>query len=83
MFGIGTPELVIILVIALIVMGPQKLPELAKSLGKGLSEFKKASNDLRSKIEEEAALAGEKTETAPHEPDSGKRHDNPEKICAG
>jgi sec-independent protein translocase protein TatA len=50
---IGVPELIVIFVIALIVFGPKKLPELGKSLGKGLSEFRKASNDLRSTIEEE------------------------------
>jgi sec-independent protein translocase protein TatA len=54
MFGIGMPELMIILVLALVVLGPQKLPELARSLGKGLAEFKRASNDFRRSLEEEA-----------------------------
>lgn len=53
MGSIGVPELIIIFVVALIVFGPRKLPELGKSLGKGLAEFRKASNELRSTFEEE------------------------------
>jgi TatA/E family protein of Tat protein translocase len=54
MFGsMGMSELVIILVIALIIFGPRKLPELGRSLGKSIGEFKRASNELRSTIEEE------------------------------
>jgi len=57
MFGsIGMPELIIIFVIALIIFGPRKLPELGKSLGRSLSEFKRASNDLRSTLEEEIKI---------------------------
>ena len=50
MFGIGAPELIIIAVIALLIFGPSKLPELGKTLGKGLREFKKASSDLKEQI---------------------------------
>ena len=47
MFGIGMQELAIILVVALLVLGPRRLPEFARTLGKGLGEFRKASNDLK------------------------------------
>jgi TatA/E family protein of Tat protein translocase len=57
MFGsIGMPELLIIFVIALIIFGPRKLPELGRSLGRSLSEFKRASNELRSTLEDEIRL---------------------------
>ena len=65
MFGsIGMPELVIILVIALIIFGPRKLPELGRSLGRSLGEFKKASNELRSTLEEEVRVEEQKEQRA-------------------
>jgi TatA/E family protein of Tat protein translocase len=86
MFGIGPLELTVILVVALLVMGPKKLPELARTLGKGLAEFRRASNDLKRsidmdledhKIEPPAAPA---QAGSPHEtPKPGSALDNAEK----
>ena len=53
MFGIGLPELILIMGVALIVVGPDKLPELAKSLGKGIVELKKAASSLKESLNEE------------------------------
>lgn len=50
MFNIGVPELIVILVIALIVFGPGKLPEVGKAIGKSLNEFKKASREVQDEI---------------------------------
>ncbi len=53
MFGIGTQELIVIFLVALIFLGPKKIPEIAKSLGKALREFRNASSDLKEEIEKE------------------------------
>lgn len=53
MFGIGTTEILVILVVALLVLGPKKLPEIARSLGKTLAEFRRVSTDVKRTIEME------------------------------
>ena len=60
MGSLGMQEIIIIFVLALIIFGPRKLPELGKTIGKGLAEFKKASNELKQTWEEEVRLDKEK-----------------------
>jgi TatA/E family protein of Tat protein translocase len=56
MFGIGMPEMILILAIALIVIGPKKLPDLAKSLGRAMNEFKKATREIKDSIDVDGDL---------------------------
>ena len=60
MGSLGMQEILVIFILALIVFGPRKLPELGKTLGKGLAEFKRASNELKQTWEEEVRLDKEK-----------------------
>ncbi len=70
MFGsIGVPELLIILTIALIIFGPRKLPELGRSLGRSLNEFKRASNELRHTLDEEIRLEDQRSAEKPRAPE--------------
>jgi sec-independent protein translocase protein TatA len=71
LFGIGVPELMVILVLALLVLGPKRLPEIARSLGKGMAEFRRASNEftrtLQASIEEPPRAAPPPTPAPPVE----------------
>jgi TatA/E family protein of Tat protein translocase len=70
MFGsIGMPELIIILTIALIIFGPRKLPELGRSLGRSLSEFKRASNELKHTLDEEIRIEEQRSEERQQPPE--------------
>jgi sec-independent protein translocase protein TatB len=84
MFGIGTTEILIILVVALIVIGPTKLPEVAKTLGKALGEFKRMSSDVKRTIDLEAEQAEEaaRTKAAEKELAAKKESASPEKAAA-
>ena len=89
MFGsIGMPELLIIFTVALIVFGPRKLPELGRSLGKSLQEFKRASNELKHTLDEEISLEDkQRTEPAtlgaPTDPAMIESPAAPETIARG
>ena len=92
MFGIGMTELLVILVLALLVLGPKRLPEMARSLGRGLAEFRRASTDIRREfldVSEQARSeplesTGEReeesgTESKPEQEPSGTSPDPPGK----
>ena len=85
MFGsLGMPELIVIFVIALIIFGPRKLPELGRSLGRGIAEFKKATNELQSSLEAEIRQE-EQRSAAPSSQTSGTtaHSDSPPAAKAG
>ncbi|NIS61590.1 MAG: twin-arginine translocase subunit TatB [Proteobacteria bacterium] len=63
MFGIGMPELLVILGLALIILGPKKLPEIARGLGRAMREFRRATNDIREQFDEETKELRDVTST--------------------
>jgi sec-independent protein translocase protein TatA len=66
MFGIGMPELIVIFIVALLIFGPKKLPDLGRALGRGLAEFKRASEELKAELSADLRL--EEEEKPPPEP---------------
>jgi Tat protein translocase TatB subunit len=70
MFGIGMPELLLILALALIVLGPKKLPELARALGKGMAEFRRATDELKDELRQMEHEIDENSTAVTHKDDS-------------
>ena len=68
MFGIGTPELLVILIVALIVLGPKRLPEVARALGKGLAELRRATSGLSEELQNARIMLEQEAQAAVHKP---------------
>ena len=75
MFGVGTSELLIIFLVALLVIGPSKLPEVARALGKALAEFRKVSTDVKRQIDLEVQLADLEKTTPPQNKDNSESNE--------
>ena len=83
MFGIGMTEMLIIAGLALVVLGPKKLPDLARSLGKGFAEFKRATNELKSTIEMETRAEEERHRAQQSQENKPPTEAMPEQEVAG
>jgi sec-independent protein translocase protein TatB len=73
MFGIGTTEVLLILVVALLVIGPSKLPEVARALGKGMAEFRKMSSDVKRTIDMESQFSDDDKSPSKEDGQTGKQ----------
>jgi sec-independent protein translocase protein TatA len=80
MFGIGIPELVIIIIVALLVVGPSKLPDLARSMGKALGEFRRLADDGKETIEQEMAKEPEKEEEKQKEAQKEEQKEEQQRV---
>jgi len=83
MFGIGMTEMLLIAALALIVLGPKKLPDLARSLGKGFAEFKRATNELKSTIDLEIKAEDERHNKEVAALQKQKIQENPDTAVSG
>ncbi len=85
LFGIGMPELLVILVVALLVLGPKRLPEVARSLGRGMAEFRRASTELRQSLNAplEEPSKKKRSQTAPKPEQEAKAERDTEKPQDG
>lgn len=76
MFGIGAPELIVILVVALVVLGPKRLPELARGLGRTLGEFRRATSGVSEELDNARVLLEEEVRQAEHSARAGDKADD-------
>ena len=77
MFGIGMPELLVILGLAIIILGPKKIPEVARGLGRAMREFRRATDDMKEQFEEETKELKDATETLGEEVNFEEEGDEP------
>ena len=77
MFGIGTPELLVIFIVALIVLGPERLPEVARMLGRAMAELRRATSGLTDELHNAKSMLEEQTQAAMHEQAKPKFPDVP------